>query len=106
MRFLLRLIGYLLAAAGFVTLVIDGTRSIANSAVQFTALGETLAVLLRERYALLQPAVERNLHPLLWDPVLLNLMLAPTAVIAIGFGLLLLRLGARPPEPIGVVTRR
>ena len=38
-RFLVRLIGYVLIAAGFVSLVIDGARSIANSALQFTALG-------------------------------------------------------------------
>ena len=70
-RFLVRLAGYVLIAAGFVSLVIDGARSIANSAVMVTPLGETLALLLRERYLQIQPAVERNLHPLLWDPVLL-----------------------------------
>jgi hypothetical protein len=105
-RFLLRLIGYLLVAAGFVALVIDGARSIANSALQFTVLGETLQGLLRERYSWIQPAIERNIHPLLWDPVLLNLMLAPTALAAMLLGLLFVRLGARPQETIGIVTRR
>ena len=39
LRFLARAVGLLLVAAGFVGLVIDGTRSMANSAVSFTPLG-------------------------------------------------------------------
>ncbi|POR53084.1 hypothetical protein [Bosea psychrotolerans] len=105
-RFLLRLLGYVLIPAGFVSLVIDGARSIANSALQFTPLSATLSALLGERYQALQPAIERNLHPLLWDPVLLNLMRSPTALAALLLGFLLLRLGARPEPTIGIVTRR
>ena len=106
MRFLLRLLGYVLVAAGFVALVIDGARSIANSHCHFTALGDVLSALLRERYQLLQPMVERQLHPLLWDPVLLSLTLAPAALVGLLLGFLLLRLGARPAPGIGLVTRR
>lgn len=105
-RFLLRLVGYVLVAAGFVVLVIDGARSIANSALQLTALGATLASMLHERYQDIQPAIERNLHPLLWDPVVLNLLRMPAALAALLLGFLLLRLGARPEARIGIVTRR
>lgn len=105
-RFLLRLLGYLLVAAGFVSLVIDGARSIANSAVQYTPLNLALTTLLGARMDALQPLVERNTHPFLWDPVLLNLLMAPAALIAFLLGFLLLKLGT-PPEPrIGTVTRR
>lgn len=106
MRFLLRLVGYLLIAAGFVSLVIDGARSIANAELELTALAETFATLLGERHLQIQPAIERNIHPLLWDPVMLGLMRAPTALVALLLGFLLLRLGARPDAPIGIVTRR
>jgi hypothetical protein len=106
LRFLLRLLGYLSVAAGFVGLVLDGARTIANSTLLFTPLGDTLAILLRERYALIQPMVERNIHPLLWDPTLLTLMKAPTALVAFAIGFLLLWLGARPKPQIGIVTRR
>lgn len=37
-RFLFRLLGFLILAAGFVALVIDGTRSIAAGALAFTPL--------------------------------------------------------------------
>lgn len=105
-RFLLRLLGYVLVAAGFVALVIDGARSIANSAVQYTPLNLILTTLFGARMEGLQPLVERGIHPLLWDPVLLNLLRAPALLVAFVVGFLLLRLGA-PPEPkIGIVTRR
>ena len=76
-RFLARLSGLLLIAAGFVGLVIDGTRSIANGTLIFTPLGEVAFRVFGERYLLLQPAIERRIHPLLWDPVVLNLTLLP-----------------------------
>lgn len=106
LRFLPRLLGYVLAAAGFVTLVIDGARSIANSALQLTTLGDALSAVLRERYQLLQPMIERQIHPLLWDPVLLHVLIAPAALVALVLGFLLLRLGAAPTPQIGIVTRR
>lgn len=106
MRFIVRLTGYLLSAVGFVALVIDGARSIANSAVQFTALGTTLEFLLRERYQQIQPVIERNIHPLLWDPVVLGLMRSPACLVALAFGLVLVWLGTPPQPVIGVVTRR
>ena len=105
-RFLLRSIGLALVAAGFVALVIDGTRSIANNAVSFTPLGEVAFAVFKERYLLLQPAIERHVHPLLWDPVVLNLTLAPASLVALVLGAVLLWLGRRPKEPIGYLTRR
>lgn len=105
-RFLLRLLGYLLVASGFVALVIDGAGSIANSGLQFTPLHQAMTALSGMRMEALQPLLERGLHPLLWDPVMLTLMRAPAALVALLLGFLLLKLGT-PPEPkIGIVTRR
>jgi hypothetical protein len=105
-RFLLRLIGYLSVAAGFVTLVIDGARSIANAGLRFTPVGEVLSGVIQERYQFIQPAIERNIHPWLWDPALLTLLRAPVALAALLLGFALLWLGRRPDEVIGIVTRR
>ena len=106
MRFLLRLIGYLAVAAGFVALVIDGARSIANAGLRFTSVSDVLIAVIQERFQLIQPAVERNLHPWLWDPLVLNVMRAPVAAAALLLGFALLWLGRRPQEAIGIVTRR
>ena len=106
LRFVFRVFGLGLLAAGFVGLVVDGTRSIANNGLSFTPLGEVGYALFKERYLLLQPAIERHLHPALWDPLVLNLTLAPASIAALLVGALLLRLGQRPKEPIGYLARR
>ena len=106
LRFLVRMLGYLLVAGGFVVLLTDGARSIANSVLRFTPLVETLTTLVGERFRLLQPAIERNLHPMLWDPILVNVLHVPTAAAGLLLGLLLLWLGGAPKPVIGIVTRR
>ena len=105
LRFLFRVLGLVLLAAGFVGVVIDGTRSIANNALSFTPLGEVAYGVFKERYLALKPAVER-IHPLLWDPLVLNLTLAPAALVAAALGFILLWIGQRPDEPIGHLARR
>ena len=62
MRFLVRSVGYILVAAGFVTLVIDGARSIPNALLRFTTIGDVLAAVMHEHYRALGPMIERNLH--------------------------------------------
>ena len=105
LRFLARALGLVLTAAGFVGLVIDGTRSIANGAVMFTPLGDVGQRLFGERYIMLQPTIG-NIHPALWDPVVLNLTLLPASVLAFTLGVLLLWIGQKRPEPIGFATGR
>ncbi len=100
LRFLARVLGLLLLAAGFVGLVVDATRSIANETVSFTPLSELAATLLPRSFPALQPAATR-IHPALWDPVLVNLLLVPAAVAGVVLGALLLWLGQKPAEPIG-----
>jgi hypothetical protein len=106
LRFLVRALGFLLIAAGFVGLVIDGTRSIANGALGFTPLGQIAHAMLREKFLLIEPGVTRHVHPWLWDPVLLNFFLMPAALLAVLIGILLLWLGQKPQEPIGFLARR
>jgi hypothetical protein len=105
-RFLSRFIGLMLIAGGFVGLVIDGTRAIANGAISFTPLGEVAFRLFPKSFPLIEPAVTRNVHPLLWDPILLNLFLLPASVAGFVIGALLMWLGRKPPEPIGYLARR
>ncbi|HEV2557202.1 MAG TPA: hypothetical protein VGU45_01110 [Microvirga sp.] len=101
MRFLLRVLGLCLLAAGFVGLVIDATKSIVNSQVMLTPLGELAFLLFPRQFPILEPAVTRHVHPFLWDPILLNFFLLPAAVVGFVLGAVLLWLGQKPPEPIG-----
>jgi hypothetical protein len=105
-RFLARLIGFLLVAAGFVGLVVDGTRSIANATLMFLPLGDVIAAMFPKVYPLIEPAVTRQIHPVLWNPILLNLFAMPASLLAFGLGVVLLWVGRKPPEPIGYLARR
>jgi len=105
-RFLARLIGFLLVAAGFVGLVVDGTRSIANGAIALMPLGELLFAVFPRTFPIIEPAVTRHIHPFLWDPILLNLFLLPASILAFLLGMLLLWVGRKPVEPIGYLARR
>lgn len=101
MRFLVRVLGLLIVAAGFVGLVIDSTKSIANSQVDYIPLGELAFALFPRQFPILEPAITRHVHPFLWDPVLLNFFLLPASIMGVVLGAVLLWLGQRPPEPIG-----
>src|SRR5580698_1831896 len=105
MRLIGRFIGLALLAGAFAAAVIDGARSIAASHLTLTPLGATLFWAFPNKMPLLQPFVERQIHPLLWNPVLYNVLLAPSwaALGVAGFALLYL-LRKRPP-PIGYSAR-
>lgn len=103
MRFLLRLIGFLLLAAGFVGIVIDGTRSIANAGLEFTTIGQMVQLAYGAKFAGLQSSVE-SVHPFLWDPVLRNTFVLPAGIVAFVLGAILLWLGRKPEEPVGYLA--
>jgi hypothetical protein len=101
LRTLIRWMGYGLLAAAMALGVLDGARSISVSSFEATPLGAAALWLLPRHFPLLEPAVTRHLHPVLWDPVLLNLLLLPAAAAAFGLGGLLLALG-RPARPSAI----
>lgn len=105
-RFLFRSLGFGLLAAAFVGLVLDGARSIANSALDYTTVADLALAVARDRWLALQPLVERALGPSVWSNGLEPASRAPAAVVALVLGALLLRLGQPPREPIGYLARR
>ncbi len=105
LRFLARAFGLILLAAGFAALVVDGTRSIAASKLIVSRFGDMCIYLFPKLFPLLQPAVERNVHPLLWDPVLKGFFLVPGWIVLPAFGLLLLWMAKRRRVAIGYSSR-
>ena len=101
LRLLLRIAGLLTLAAGFVALVVDGTRSIAAGALLLTPFGEVLTT----KLPVIQQAIVRNVHPLLWDPVATDLLRLPIwLVLALG-GLFMLWIARRRAPVIGYTSR-
>lgn len=103
-RFLCRFLGFLLLAGGFVALVYDGARSVANNGLRITPLSELLFTLFKDRASALQGSVEA-VAPWLWNLLVLPLTLAPASLLGLGFGAALLWFGQPAREPIGFLTR-
>jgi hypothetical protein len=103
-RLLLRVLGLVMLAGAFVSCVIDGASSIADSRLSITRLGDTAVRAFPTKFPLLQHVVEQ-VHPLLWDPILLNILKAPTWAVLGLFGAALLYAMRRRPPPIGHSNR-
>ena len=103
-RFLCRLFGLVLLAAGFVCLVYDGARSIANNALRVSSVSDLLFTLFKDRASALQGGVE-SVAPWLWKILILPLTLAPAAIVGLAIGAILLWLGQPRREPIGYLGR-
>jgi hypothetical protein len=105
-RFVFRFIGFILIAAGFVALVIDGTKSIAGQRLIYTVVGETWRAIHADSLGSLQKAIEARGITWLWDPVMLTALILPTAAVGLGLGALFMMIGRRHDPQIGVIGRR
>ncbi|MCA3564774.1 MAG: hypothetical protein IOC90_05615 [Methylocystis sp.] len=99
LRLVVRLLGYLALALGMAVGVHDGARSIADGGLPFTSLGTLLAAFFPRAFALIESAVGRYLHPLLWDSILMNLLLLPAIFVLFAAGTSLLLIGRTSEGP-------
>jgi len=106
LRFFVRVTGFVAVAAAFALLVIDGTRSIAEGALNLTRLGQTLAALFPAQFPQLQSFATRGSGSIgWWGPLFAAILRAP-AWLVIGFcGFLLLALARKPAPKIGYSNR-
>ena len=104
-RLLLRFLGLCLLATAFVTLLGDVTRSVAHARLTVTPLGEALMALAPGKLALAQAFVERQVHPFIWNPVLVDLMHLPVWLAVGIIGYFAIRLGRKPAPQFGFSSR-
>lgn len=81
MRWATRMLGFILLVAAFATLVVDGSRSIANDRFTLTPAGQTWYDVDRESIGLAQAVVQRYTLPYLWDPVIQTILTWPTVAV-------------------------
>lgn len=105
LRALLRLIGFLALAAGFVALVLDGVRWLATGQIAFAKVEAALTALAPSFVPLIEPAVTRDIHPLLWNYGLAPLLDAPAAAACGLLGVIFLWMGRKPAPTIGFSPR-
>lgn len=106
LRFPLRFLGFLLIAAGFVLVVIDGTRSIAGQRLIVTSLSEVWRSIHAESLARAEALLKAQGPDWLWDPALLTVIAWPAAAAGLVIGAALMWLGRSRAPQIGVVGRR
>ncbi|MBV9738793.1 MAG: hypothetical protein JOZ30_04085 [Hyphomicrobiales bacterium] len=102
---MLRGLGYLILALGFIAFVVDGSRYIANNEWSFLTLGAAVDAVLPRAYAGWETAAKLRLPTFLWDPVLTRALALPFFVVAAVIGVLLLVLGRKRKPPIGYSNR-
>jgi hypothetical protein len=100
-RFLLRTLGLVFLAAGFVFFVYDGTKSIAANAPVYTKLSEFWGIFSASSLQQIEPYIEAHATRWLWDPVTVTILDAPTFAVLGIVGSLLVLLGRRKKPRIG-----
>lgn len=94
-----RFLAWLFIALGLGALAYDAWIFLDSGAVRLTALGQLWYWVHPGSLNLSQAVIERYIHPVLWDPVIITVLLAPAAlvflVIGIVLGLIFRRRGRR-----------
>ena len=102
-RFIFRFVGFWFLAAALVALVIDGSRSIADSALTTTSVAQYFLQYSPTTLQRLEFGVQNNLgSPWLWDTVFVSLLSWPAFAVLGVFGLVLMLLGKRRKSRISV----
>jgi hypothetical protein len=105
-RFLFRFLGLLGLALGFIFLVYDATKSIADQAVVLTRVETAWNLLFaRPPEETLQPAIERIFAGWLWDPVIGPLLASPVWIVLAVLGSVLIIAGRKKRPLIGFARR-
>jgi len=97
MRKILRLIGSLFLALMLIMIVMDGAKVLSSNELIFTPLGQIWFELDRALGTLtlntLQAIIQRYVHPIVWDPVVVSVLGTPAWLIAAILGVLFLYFG-------------
>lgn len=104
-RGLLRSLGYVSLAGGFIAFVVDGAAYVANGEWAPLQIGTAIRAVSPGAYASWESAAKLRLPAPLWDPVLVRSLAAPFFLVAVIIGVLLLILGRRPRALIGYSNR-
>src|SRR6476619_4239983 len=100
-RFLLRFVGLICLAAGFILLIYDGTKSIAGNMIFLTSVRTLWELINAGSLAKLEPMIRPYAGGYLWDPLMVAMLAAPSWSLLGFFGILFLILGRKKKPLIG-----
>jgi hypothetical protein len=84
-----RYLAWILIALGLGVFAYDVWVFLDSGAVKLTALGQLWYSLHPGSLNLVQAVIERYVHPFLWDPVIISVLLAPASAIFVAIGIVL-----------------
>ncbi|MGE5774177.1 MAG: hypothetical protein ACM3Z4_19445 [Hyphomicrobiales bacterium] len=102
-RFLLRFIGLICLAGGFILLIYDGTKSIAGNMLFLTNVRTLWELISPGGVAKLKPMIESYVGGYLWDPLTVAFLAAPAWGVLGVLGILFIVLGRKKKPLIGYV---
>lgn len=105
-QLLFRMLGFFVLALALVLAILDITRSITAEAIIMTSLASSWISINPETLASSRDAVVTLVHPLLWDPVLTNILALPSWLILWFLSMILLWLGQRREARYGRFASR
>ncbi len=100
-RFLLRFIGLLSLAAGFILVIYDGTKSIAGNFISITNVRTLWETINAASLQNLRPLIESHIAPWAWDPVFTGFLTAPSSAVFFVLGIIFILLGRKRRPLIG-----
>jgi hypothetical protein len=100
-RFVLRFIGLLLLALGFIFLVYDGIRSISDGGILLTKTTDVWNVVHDRSLAAFQSLIERHAGPDIWQVVIAPVLEQPASAVFCILGVILIVLGRKKKPLIG-----
>lgn len=100
-RFILRFIGLICLAGGFILLIYDGTKSIAGNMIFLTDVRTLWELLNPGGLAKIRPMIEAYAGGYLWDPLTVGFLSAPSWAVLGVIGILFLLLGRKKKPLIG-----
>jgi hypothetical protein len=100
-RFLLRFVGLLLLALGFIFLVYDGIRSISDGAILLTKANDIWNILNDRTLAAFQLWVEARAGAQVWHSGIAPVLDQPASAVAAVLGVVLILLGRKKRPLIG-----
>ena len=80
-RIIFKILGLFFLAMALITAVLDITRSIADSSLIVTSLGLDWFNFSKDSLIASQNLVQRFIHPLIWDPLILPILQAPSWIV-------------------------
>jgi hypothetical protein len=104
-RLLLRFLGLCLLAFAFVSLIVDAMRTVTGGTFFVTSIGESLMALLPGKFVLARDFIERQVPPVIWDPVLIDLLRLPVWLAFGVIGGMTIWLGSNPAPKFGISSR-